>query len=377
MIPCQKDKYKLEEGVAYLNCASMSPLLNSVVAAMHTGIDRKVRPYQEPTEVFFSTCEDARNTAAQLIGTDADNIAIVPSASYGLQTAANNLPLRKDGEILVVEEQFPSNIYPWRDKAAKCGGHINTVARPINQDWTAAVLEAIGPQTEIIALPATHWIDGGVFDLEVIGMAGRAAGARLVLDLTQSLGAMPFNIDRVEPDFMVVAGYKWLMGPYSSGYLYAAPRWHKGEPLENNWMNRAGSDDYARLVDYQDRFRVGARRYDMGEKGNAVQMLGSTAGMKQLLHWGVDNISETLGKRNKGVAARARELGMTIVDDHLRSPHYVGLGFPGGMPDGLHEHLSEKGIYVSLRGDFMRVTPHLYNTDDDVDRLFRVLETHR
>jgi len=228
-------------------------------------------------------------------------------------------------------------------------------------------------QTNIVAIPATHWADGGVIDLVVIGMAARAAGAKLVLDLTQSLGAMPFDIEAVQPDYMIAAGYKWLMGPYSLGYLYIAPQWQNGEPLEHNWMNRAGSEDFSRLVDYQDGFQKGARRFDMGEKSNPAQLMGSSEAIKQLLDWGVDNISETLGARNQALANRAQELGLTVPDVNFRSPHFLGLGFPDGMPPELPSQLVENNVSVSFRGDSMRVTQHLYNTDADVDRLFDCL----
>ncbi|RZV34750.1 MAG: aminotransferase class V-fold PLP-dependent enzyme [Acidimicrobiales bacterium] len=372
----QRDKFKIPADIAYLNCAYMSPLMNSVVEAMQAGTRFKQQPWTYTSEDFFTYAEKGRSLFAKLIGGTADDVAIVPSASYGIQIAANNLILRPEGEIVLVEDQFPSHVYPWQEKAKHIGGRINIVARPTNGDWTAAVLEAIGSQTDIVAIPATHWADGGYFDLPVIGMAARAAGAKLVLDLTQSLGAMPFDVDAVQPDFMIAAGYKWLMGPYTLGYMYVAPRWQKGEPLEHNWMNRAGSEDFSRLVDYQDDFQKGARRFDMGEKSNPAQLMGSAVALQQLLDWGVENISETLKTRNQDLVTRAQTLGLTMPDEHLRSPHFLGLNFPNGMPAGLPEKLTENNVFVSFRGDSMRVTQHLYNTPEDVDRLVSVLETH-
>ena len=373
----QREKFQMPADVAYLNCAYMSPLMHSVVEASQIGVRFKQQPWTYTPADFFTYSENARGLFAKLINASADDVAIIPSASYGLQIAANNLTLRADGEIILVADQFPSNVYPWQEKAKRVGGRINIVARPSDCDWTAAVLEAIGPLTDIVAIPATHWADGGYIDLEVVGMAVRAAGAKLVLDLTQSLGAMPFDIERVQPDFMICAGYKWLMGPYSLGYMYVAPRWQKGEPLEHNWMNRAGSEDFSRLVDYQDSFQKGARRYDMGEKSNPAQLMGSAAGIQQLLDWGIANISETLGARNQEFAERATALGLTVPAQNLRSPHFLGIGFPDGMSADLPQHLSENKVSVSFRGDSMRVTQHLYNTDADIDQLFDVLETHR
>jgi selenocysteine lyase/cysteine desulfurase len=370
MIPNQRHKFDIPDDIAYLNCAYMSPLMKAAVAGAQEGLGKKIQPWTYEGSNFFSYTEDARALAAKLINAPADDVALVPSASYGLQVAANNLPLSKGGEILIVEDQFPSNVYPWTEKAGACGGHVVTVARPKDGDWTKAVLEAISPRTEILALPATHWADGGFFDLEIIGAAARTVGAALVLDLTQSLGAMPFDTETIRPDYMVAAGYKWLMGPYTLAYLYIAPKWQGGAPLEHNWMNRAGSEDFSRLVDYQDGFQNGARKFDMGEKSNPPQLMAACASLQQLLDWGVDNISNTLGTRNALAAKNARQLGLILPDDHVRSPHFLGIGFPDGIPEGFAQKLADDNIFLSVRGSSLRVTPHLYNTDHDIERLF-------
>src|SRR5262249_32565146 len=149
-------------------------------------------------------------------------------------------------------------------------GELVTVPRPADDDWTTAILARLGARTAIVALPHCHWTDGGLIDLERIGVAARGVGAALVLDLTQSLGALPFDIRRVDPDFMVAATYKWLLGPYSLGFLYVAPRRHGGQPLEQGYLNRRDAEVTARRLDYIEEFQPGARRYDMGEKSNFV-----------------------------------------------------------------------------------------------------------
>lgn len=373
IIENQRHLFDMPDDIAYLNCAYMSPLMKPAVDAAGTGIQYKVRPWTYAGSNFFTYTEQLRELAAKMVNAETDDMALVPSASYGIQVAANNLPLSLGGEILVIKDQFPSHVYPWREKAKDCGGKIVTVERPDNGDWTSAVLAAIGAHTEIVALPATHWADGGYLDLEIIGKAARNVGAKLVLDLTQSLGAMPFDIETVQPDFMVAAGYKWLMGPYTLSYLYVAPEWQDGTPLEHNWMNRKGSEDFSRLVDYQDEFQPGARRFDMGEKSNPPQLMAACASLQQLLDWGVANISHTLGVRNARLANNARQLGLHVTEDKFRSPHYVGLEFTGGVPNGLAESLAADNIFVSVRGNSVRVTPHLYNTDDDIGSLLDAL----
>ncbi len=374
MIPCQRDRFAIPREVAYLNCAYMSPLAHEVTGAIESGAALKAAPWTYRPTDFFTHTEAARSRFAALAGGNADDFAVVPSVSYGLAVAARNLPLRRGQEIVVLADQFPSNLYVWREHAIACGARIVTVKREAGEAWTPAVLAAIGPNTGLVAVPNCHWADGGLVDLDAVGAACRAAGAALVLDLTQSLGALPFDAGRVQPDFMVAACYKWAMGPYGIGMLYVAPKHQGGTPIEHNWMNRGGSEDFSRLVDYRNDFQPGARRFDMGEKANPPLLLGAAAAIDMLLGWGIANIAETLGRRNIALGEAARGIGLLAPDPATRAPHFLSLGFPGDVPEGLPERLAGENVFVSLRGRSLRVTPHLYNDDADCDRLIAVLK---
>ena len=375
LIPCQRHLFDLPDEVAYLNCAYMSPLLKRAAAAGAAAIARKCHPWTIHADDFFSESERARSLFAGLIGTEADAIALVPAASYGLAIAAANLPLAAGTRILVLAEQFPSNVYTWRELARRREAEVVAVARPEDRDWTRAVLESLDERVAITALPQCHWVDGGLLDLVRIGARCREVKSALVVDATQSLGALPLDVGAVQPDFLVCPGYKWLLGPYSLGYLYVAPEHWQGRPLEENWIAREGSEDFARLIDYRDAYQPGARRFDVGERSNFALVPVSVVGLEQLHAWGVDAIARTLAARTTAIAARAAGLGLEAAPERLRAGHYLGLSFPQGMPAGLPQRLAEERVYVSLRGDALRVTPHLYNTDDDIERLFAVLET--
>jgi len=195
-----------------------------------------------------------------------------------------------------------------------------------------------------------------------------------VLDLTQSIGALPFDTAQVQPDFAVAAGYKWMMGPYTLGFLYVAPKHHNGRPLEHNWIARRDSEDFAGLVDYKEDFQLGARRFDMGESANFSALPMVVTALEQLLDWGVENTQATLAAMTSQIAKRAAPLGLGASDPSLRAGHFLGLGFPGDVPHGLPERLAEENVYVSVRGNSMRITPHLYNNEADVDRLIAVLK---
>ena len=164
------------------------------------------------------------------------------------------------------------------------------------------------------------------------------------------------------------------MGPYTFGFLYVHPDHQESEPLEHGWATRASSEDFARLVEYRDEFAPGARRFDMGEPANFHVAPMAIAALEQVLAWGVGNIAETLRGRTAVIAERARDMGLRSQPEELRAGHYLGLRFAGGVPPGLLDALVRENVHVSVRGSSMRVTPHLYNTDADVDRLFAALE---
>ncbi len=373
MIPCQRHLFDLPDDVAYLNCAYMSPLLKRAAAIGAAAVARKCRPWTITAEDFFADSERARELFAELLGASAEDIAIVPAASYGLAIAAANLPIAAGERVLVLAEQFPSNVFTWRELAKQRGGEVLTIARPADRDWTAAVLAGLDERVKVTALPHCHWTDGGLLDLVAIGERCREVNSALVVDATQSLGALPLDLARVRPDYLVCPGYKWLLGPYSLGYLYVAPRHQGGRPLEQNWIAREASQDFARLIDYAERYQPGARRFDVGERSNFALLPVSMVGLEQLLTWGVPAIAETLAAMTAAIAGRAAALGLTSTPADRRAGHYLGLGFPAGMPAGLPERLAQERVYVSLRGASLRVTPHLYNDEADLDRLFAVL----
>ncbi|MEM8950159.1 MAG: aminotransferase class V-fold PLP-dependent enzyme [Pseudomonadota bacterium] len=374
MIPSQRHLFDIPDDIAYFNCAYMSPLARSVAEAGVKAIQRKVSPWTVKPEDFFTESERARALFARLVNARADDIAIVPAVSYGLAAAAQNLEVQAGDAMLVLAEQFPSNVYTWRELAKSSGADMLTVDRPSDGDWTRAILERLDDRVAVTALPHCHWTDGGIVDLEAIGERCRAVGSALVLDITQSIGALPFDIAKVQPDFMVAGGYKWMMGPYSLGFLYVAPHHQTGQPLEQNWITRAGSENFARLIDYRDDYQPGARRFDVGERSNFALMPQIIAALELLLDWTVPAIAETLADKTAAIAERARNIGLAPMAANRRAGHFLGVRFPDGLPDGLQERLADNQVYVSLRGDSLRVTPHLYNNERDVDRLFSVLE---
>jgi selenocysteine lyase/cysteine desulfurase len=373
MLPCQRHLFDIPDDVAYLNCAYMSPLMKPVIEAGTAALARKAHPWEITPDKFFTGSDEFRATAAQLVNCSADDIAIVPSASYGIATAARNLPIVRGQRILVLDEQFPSNYYPWQRVAEENGAALKIVPWPENYDWTAAVLNSLTADVAIAALPHVQWTSGGQLDLIRIGEACRELGTALVLDLTQSLGALPFNVNQVQPDFAVAATYKWLLGPYSVGVLYVAPKWQSGLPLEENWIQRANARDFSSLILYTDGYDIGARRFDMGERSNFALLPAAMRAMKQLLEWKVEEVSATASALNRQIAEAAATLGFSAPAEPLRAPHYLCLRSERPIPRELPEMLAREKVFVSVRGTSVRVAPNVYNTPADCERLISCL----
>jgi selenocysteine lyase/cysteine desulfurase len=372
-LPTQRHLFELPDDVTYLNCAYMSPQLRSVSEAGEAALRWKAQPWRIRAEDFFTGSEALRGLFAGLVGADAEGVALVPSVSYGLGVAAVNVPVREGQRLVVLAEEFPSNVYPWRELAQRTGARVVTVARPAEGDWTGAVLAEVDERTALVAVPHCHWTDGGLVNLERVGARAREVGAALVVDGTQSVGALPLRVGEVRPDFLVAAGYKWLMGPYSLGYLYVAPAYREGRPLEHNWLLRGGSEDFARLVDYRDDFQPGARRYDVGERSNFLLVPMASAALRQLHAWGVEALQETVRGLTERLVRGARALGLEAPPDAHRAGHLVGLKRRGGYAPEVAAKLAAQRIFVSVRGESLRVSPHLYNSEAEVDRLLEAL----
>ncbi len=371
----QRHRFQIPDDLAYFNCAYMSPLASEVLFAVEAGGALKSTPWMFQPQDFFLHSERARSAFADVARCSANDLALVPSASYGLAVAARNLRVAKGERILVLDGQFPSNVYVWRELAAEVGAAVETVIRIGDENWTAALSRHITAGVAIVAVPNCHWADGGLVDLVAIGAASRQVGAALVIDATQSLGALPLDLEAVQPDFLVAAAYKWLMSPYGTGLLYVAPKHHGGTPIEHNWINRSGSEDFAGLVNYQDGFQPGARRFDMGEKANPPLLMGVVAAAEMLLEWRVARISATLSAKTDRIAQAATAMGFDVIPKPDRAPHLLSLGLPGKLSEDIGKQLAAKKIFISVRGTSLRVSPHVYNDDCDCERLIDALKS--
>jgi selenocysteine lyase/cysteine desulfurase len=304
-----------------------------------------------------------------LVNVDVQGVAVVPSASYGIETAAKNLKVGNGRVVLILDNQFPSNVYPWQRLVRNQGGKVVSISIPSGMSLTEKVLNSINESTAIVALPNVLWTNGLIVDLISVRQKCDEVGAALVLDLTQSVGAMKTDFSKIRPDFAVVAGYKWLLCPYSTGFLYVDPKWRDGEPLEDGWITRKDSRNFSGLVNYTTDYEPGANRYDVGERANFALMPGVVEALKQILEWGIENIQTTLAVNNRNLSKELESLGLSVLPEYLRGPHFLGVKLPKSAPKDLLSTLVKSDVYLSERGGSLRITPHLWNTQSDFEKL--------
>ncbi len=372
-----KHLFNIPENLTYLNAAAISPISIATRQAGFLGVGRKSEPWNIKFDNFFTEVEAAKSIFSRLISATPNDIALVPAVSYGLQVAANNIPVSANQDIVILEDQFPSNYYCWKELCNIRRCKLNVVGFPPDYDWTGALQEAITEKTAIVSVPNCHWTDGSLIDLEAVGARCREVGAAFVIDATQSLGAHPLDIKRVQPDFLVCANYKWLLGPYGMAFLYVSPKFQSGVPLEYTPFSKLASNNPAQWfggkVEYVDAFAEGACRYDCGERANFILLPMIISALEQILDWGVPQIASHSGQLILKLIDACAPLELNHAPIEKLAGHMIGFRFKKGFPFGLDRKLEARNIHISLRGNCMRISPHIYNCEDDITALASAL----
>lgn len=381
MLTCQSELFSIDPSVHYLNCAYMSPLPRRVEEAGIRAMRTKRSPSLIAQKDFFSGPLSVKRLFAELINApDPSSISILPSVSYGIATAAKNLIVRKGQNLVLLDEQFPSNVYAWHRLAREAGIEVRTIKLANEwpnrgETWSEAVIEAIDANTALVAMPVVHWTDGNLFDLAKIGQKARRHGAAFIIDGTQSVGALPFDVQEIQPDALIVAGYKWMFGPYSCGLAFWGDRFLNGTPLEENWINRLGSENFAGLVDYEERYEPGATRFDVGEKSNFVLLPMLEEAIRMILEWKPQNIQSYLMAILDPWESSIRNMGFQLAPPSSRGAHLFGLHLPLHLEvEKVKSALLSKSVSVSVRGKAIRIAPHVYNSEDDMKALVDALK---
>ncbi|MBY5958926.1 aminotransferase class V-fold PLP-dependent enzyme [Membranicola marinus] len=380
MISTQRQFFELPDDETYLNAAYMTPTPMVVAEAGEKGIRQKMNPTSIGKEAFFSTPDEVRSLFSQLINNPEPNrIALFPSVSYGMANVVKNIKPGYGNEVLIVEDQFPSAVFPWHQPDS----HHNVKTIPLpdlyknrGERLTDSIIDAIRDQTAAVCIGTVLWTDGTRYHLKRIAEKCQQHGTLLILDGTQSIGALKFDLQEIKPDALICAGYKWLMGPYGMTVGYFGPAFDEGNPIEENWINRQNSKDFTRLTQYEEKYGPNAQRYNSGQYSNFIHIAMLRKSLELILEWKVDIIQgycDYLTAELFDTITKSKSYWIEK-DPNYRSSHIVGIHLlKTELKEKLERTFADKNIHVSMRSDCVRVSPHLYNTKKDMYQFMDVI----
>jgi selenocysteine lyase/cysteine desulfurase len=377
MLASQRDHFEMPRHICYLNSASWSPLPLKTLEAGRAAVGRKGTPWTLDAGFANGQHERARAAAARLIHADPADIALIPSISYGVATAAKVLTVGRGSRVIVLENDHSSPVLEWQSRADAQGFAVETIGRPDDGDWTSAVLATIerpgAPPVSLASISSVHWSDGGLVDVDKVGAALRQRGAGFLIDATHSAGVLAMDVRSLDPDFVMFPTYKWLLGPYGRAFLYIAKRHQGGIPLEQTASGRRDVRAENAVYFADPSYVVDARRFDMGERDHFISMEMASIGMEMMADWGHAAVTQRLQMLTDRIAEGVYGFGVSVPEGRVRAPHVLSLGFKAGMPAGLVEGLASEGVYVAARLGRMRISPHVFNDEEDADRFVAAL----
>ena len=376
-ISCQRNLFNIPDEIVYLNTAYISPLSLKVEKAINKGCKLETEPWKiDPEFHFFYQIKETKIIFSNLFNISYKNVSLIPSASYGISTAANNIKLTKTkNKILILKDQFPSNVYPWMELSKKQEGVLEIIDNLNETTLTEEIINKISEEVAVVAIPNIRWTDGYIIDLKKVSDACKKFDVNLILDLTQSAGAMQIDLKEINPEFAIIANYKWMLGPYSTGFLYISDKFIDGVPLEETWIGRKNSQDFSKLTDYQSLYNSDSIRFDMGQRANFSLLPGVKAALEQLHDWSIRKIENTLYQNNLIICKGLSELGFEILSEKNRAPHFISARLPGYDGNLFINILKKNKIFISERSGFLRITPHLWNNEEDFFKLINCLKS--
>ncbi len=380
MLASQRALFDIPREVCFLNAAAWSPLPLASQEAGRIGVGRKGQPWKIKPDFAAQQHDRARTAAARLINADPADVALISSVGYGVATAGRILEVPRGSRVLLLESDHSSPVLEWMGRAEAEGFTVETVPQPADADWTSAVLAAIerkgAPPVGLASISSIHWSDGGAIDLDRVAAALRRQGAALLVDATHGAGVMKLDVRALDPDFLVFPTYKWVLGPYGRAFLYVAKRHQDGVPLEQTSYGRkaVAAERAPYLSDTS--YVAGARRFDMGERDHFISLEMASIGMELVAGWGAEAIVERIRMLTRRLAEGLRNSGVLVPEERVRAPHILSLGFPKGLPAGLMEKLAAEQVYAAPRLGRIRISPHVYNDEEDVDRFVEVFRKH-
>ncbi len=367
------------EGVTYLNLAGNSPIPKGAIKRMQQAIEWKKFPQRIPDQAFFDVPNRVRTAIAQLIGGKAEEVALTTGASTGMSAVAYGLQWQPGDEVVTASGEFPLQYATWKPMEEREGIKV-TLVKPSGAFHAAEdFIAALTPRTRLVSISHVRFDNGAMVDAAKLAAACHAQGALLLLDVSQSCGAVPMDVTQFGADFLVCAGYKWLVGPFGTGFF-----WARHEHIANMrpgpfyWMSAEGVNNFADLATAPPRPANAAKRWDAAETANYYDLAALEGGLELVLRAGVQTVAEHNHNLIEQLFARLpkdRCVTASPLDRAHRGPYGCFQGRTPEKTKELYEKLRAENVITSLREGKIRVSPHLYNNERDIDRLVRVITT--
>jgi cysteine desulfurase / selenocysteine lyase len=363
------------ETSAYLNAASVGPLPDRAIRAIGDADRRRAAAQLLADADFSEPLTRCRQAAARMIGAHEDEIALGGNTSFGINLAAFGLPLAPGSRVLLSAGEFPANVYPWMAQQGR-GVEIELVpldARGLPDE--PRILERLGRgDVSALAISSVGFAHGFRADLEAMAEGCRACGAFLVVDAIQSLGSVPIDVQRLRIDVLATGGHKWLCGPFGTGFAYVRRDLHERLAAPGvGWTSMESSRDFARLTDYRWEWVPGARRFEVATPPFAG-LLGLAHAMELLMELGVERIERHVRALQDRALGEIEAIGSVEVASSLEPERRSAiLAFRTSDPDRTVRALGSRGVICAVREGMVRISPHFYNTQEDMDRMIAIL----
>ena len=376
MIKCQKQLFNLDPNEYYLNCAYKSPLLKKGELLAINAIKKERNPSYLKPHNYFEISEEIRTEFSNIIKSHKNEVAIMPSSSYGFANVFNNIRTYGN-KAIVVENEFPSGYFSAKKWCSENNIQLEVIERKklSAEDWNKKIIESIDSDTSLVLISSIHWTNGTKFNLKEIGEKCKINNTYFIVDGTQSVGAMSIDVKDFKIDALICAGYKWLFGPYSMALGYFSEKFHNGIPIEESWMNRTNAQDFSNLTEYDSKYKPMAGRYNVGETTNFILSHIMLNGLKQINSWGINNIDSYCKKLSKIVISELSPLGVVFENENFFTSHLFSLGLPNHLNLlSFKKILEEKKVRVSVRGSNLRVSINVFNDENDINKLVETVK---
>jgi cysteine desulfurase / selenocysteine lyase len=357
----------------YLNNASVGPLPERTRKVLDEFNRKRAAPFLLPDRELFATMAESRRLAAELIGASHEEIALTINTGFGLSLAARSLPLQPGDIVLASDREFPANVYPWM--RLKDSGVTLELAPTTAEGWPdeAHLLERLSdPRVKVLAVSLVQFSNGYTVDLARLSAATRASGTYLVVDAIQAVGQLPVDVTKTPVDILACGAQKWLLSPWGSGFVYVRRELVRElSPSITGWMAFEGTEDFTRLTEYRDTLRGDARRFELITLPYQ-DFAGMNASLGLLLSVGIPRIAEHLQALHAPVLAWAARRGVRVVSPGGKRGSGILCVRPPDVGDAFRR-LKGARVIASMREGAIRLSPHLYNTVDEMERVVDIL----